>query len=195
MFRNKLAVTDDRTLLKYPFNPDIDHFTGPLEAPVEIVLYAGFQCRHCGDAYLALRRLRGSLGSHLKIVFRHFPLPALHPLALEAAVATEAAALQQKFWEMHDIIFECQRFLVKSSFSKFAEKLALDMALFNYPVGYKALVQKVLDDFQSGLKCGVDSTPTLFINGFNYNGFMDAESLYDTCNGLMGKKKLLYVAS
>jgi protein-disulfide isomerase len=83
-----------------------DHIQGKNTAPLELVEYGDYQCPHCGHAYPIIKNLQRSLGANLKFVFRNFPLSEMHPDAFNAAVAAEAAGLQQKFWDMHDIIFE-----------------------------------------------------------------------------------------
>lgn len=93
---------------------------------------------------------------------------------------------------MHDLIFENQKYLVKSSFSRFAEIIDLDFTIFEDSYQYKKLVDKVIRDFESGVKSGVDSTPTLFINGYKYNGFEDAESLFKRCKYEMNLNETLF---
>jgi len=167
--------------LKPAFNTLLDNYTGSYNAPVELVQYSDFQCEFSGNIYTTLKVLQEYLGDQLRFVFRHFPLANLNPLALDAAVASEAAAMQGKFWEMHDLIFKNQKYLVKSSFSKFAEEIGLDMYYFENSREHKRLRHKVINDFESGVKSGVDGTPTFFINGRRYNGFVDFESLLKTC--------------
>ncbi|MEO5891457.1 MAG: thioredoxin domain-containing protein [Ferruginibacter sp.] len=170
-----------RNMLKMPFCAKRDNFIGAVTAPIELVQYGDFQCRHSGNVYVAIKLLQQYLGGQLKYIYRHFPLPTVHPLALDAAVASEAAAQQGKFWLMHDIIFEQQKYLVRSSFSRFAEAIELNTTVFENSRGYKKLIHKVINDFESGVKSGVDGTPTFFINGQRYNGPDDFDSLYRTC--------------
>ncbi|MCE9540615.1 MAG: thioredoxin domain-containing protein, partial [Bacteroidetes bacterium] len=96
------------TLLKPPVNSN-DHIRGNINAPIELVEYGDFQCSDCGRAYPMIKAIRQALGDDLKFVFRHFPLTEIHPQAVNAALAAEAAALQNKFWEMHDIILQNQK--------------------------------------------------------------------------------------
>lgn len=172
-------------MLKLPFSCKRDNFIGLVNAPLELLLYGDFQCQHCGEVYTSVKLLQRYMGDHIRFVFRHFPLLTLHPLALEAAVAAEAAALQGRFWEMYDMIFEQQSYLVRSSFSKFAEKIGLDINSFENSLERKTLIHKVVNDFESGVKSGVDCTPTFFIDGHRYSGFEDFESLYKTCKYAM----------
>jgi protein-disulfide isomerase len=181
MFLKWQTSRDIGTSLKLPFTVSRDHFLGLPESHLEIVEYGDFQCSHCGEIYSSMRLLRGHFGDQLRFIFRHYPLPSVHPLSLEAALASEAAALHGRFWEMHDLIFENQRFLVRSSFSRFADEIGLNGVPYANSIGRRKLLNRVLDDFDSGLQNGVIGTPTLFINGERYNGFLDTENLYDAC--------------
>jgi protein-disulfide isomerase len=172
-------------MLKLPFSINRDNYIGFQQASLELVQYGDFQCEHCGSVYTSIKLIQQYLGDKLKFVFRHFPLVTLHRFALDAAVASEAAGLQGKFWQMHDLIFENQKYLTKSSFSGFADKLQLDMTVFENSREYKKIIHKIVNDFESGVKSGVDCTPTFFINGHRYNGFENFESLYRTCKYAM----------
>ena len=162
-----------------------DHACGPVEAPLELVQYGDFLCSHCGDVYPTIKLLQEKLGNDIRFVYRHYPLHTIHQLSLEAAIASEAAALQGKFWYMHDMIYENQKYLLRSSFSGFAESIDLDMKTFEDSRGHKQLFHKVVNDFGKGVQCSVGSTPTFFINGQRYNGFDDFDSLYKTCRFAM----------
>jgi protein-disulfide isomerase len=177
------------TGLMMPFNISRDHFWGLPGSHLEIVEYGDFQCPHCGDIYSSMRLLQEYFGDQLRFIFRHYPLPSIHPLSLEAAMASEAAAFHGKFWEMHDLIFENQLFLVRSSFSRFADQISLNSVLYTNRIDHQKLLKRVLDDFDSGLKSGVIGTPTLFINGERYNGFLDTENLYNACSYAIEAKK------
>ena len=159
------------------FRTDYDHFQGYPIAPIELIEYGDFQCEHCANIYPVIKCLLDSFGDHLKFVYRHYPIPTRHPLSLQAAVATEAAALQGKFWYMHDIIYENHNFLTRASFSEFAREIELDTRAFEDCREHRKLFRKVISDFESGVKSGVDSTPTFFINGARYDGFDDFENL------------------
>jgi protein-disulfide isomerase len=160
------------------FRTDYDHYQGCPLAPIELVQYGDFQCEHCADVYPVIKWLQDSFGNHLKFVYRHYPIPTRHPLSLQAAVASEAAALQGKFWHMHDIIYENQKYLTRTSFSEFAREIDLDSQAFEDCREHRKLFQKVISDFEGGVKSGVDSSPTFFINGARYDGFDDFDSLY-----------------
>ncbi len=160
------------------FRTDYDHFQGSPLAPIELIQYGDFQCAHCADVYPLIKCLQDCFGSMLKFVYRHYPIPVRNPLSLQAAVAAEAAALQGKFWYMHDMIYENQKYLTRASFSEFAREIDLDTRVFEDCREQRQLFRKVISDFEGGVKSGVDSSPTFFVNGVRYDGFDDFDSLY-----------------
>jgi protein-disulfide isomerase len=109
-------------------------------------------------------------------------LPNLHHLALEAAVAAEAAGLQGNFWAMHTKIMDNQFHLNRASLNSFAEEIGLDMGEFISNFKNRHLLRKITSDFESGIHSGVIGTPAFFINGLMYNGFDDFNSLYKVCS-------------
>jgi protein-disulfide isomerase len=154
-----------------------DHVLGKENAPLEMVEYGDYECPHCGRAHPIVKDIIRQLGDHLKFVFRNFPLSNVHPHAVSAAVAAEAAALQGKFWEMHDIIFENQKTLEAEHLFLFAHKIGLDMERFKNDIQDPALNDKVEKDFYGGLRSGVNRTPTFFINGQKYDGDWSGNNL------------------
>ena len=160
-----------------PVNDD-DHVFGNPGARIELVEYGDYECPHCGRAYPIVKDIQQKFGADLKFVFRNFPLSKIHANAFAAAVATEAASLQEKFWEMHDIIFENQRRLDQDHIYLFADTLGLDLERFEDDMQRKSLADKVEQDFESGLRSGVSGTPTFFINGKQYDGDWEGEHLY-----------------
>ena len=174
-------------MLKYLFDHTRDHYYGNPLAPVELIQYGDFNCEHSAAAYAEIKMLQDKMGNQLKFVFRHFPLSTIHPMAVDAAVAAEAASLQGelKFWQMHDMIFENQKYLTTAALSKFAEEIGLNVNSFETDRRNKKLIWKVTSDFESGIKSGVNGTPTFFINGHLYNGFHDFENLYQTCKYIL----------
>lgn len=147
-----------------------DHLLGNPSAVIELVEYGDYECPYCGRAYPIVKDIKEQLGSGLKFVFRNFPLTKIHPHAFPAAVATEAAGLQGKFWEMHDLVFENQKTLNDEHITQFAGQLGLDLERFQSDLKQEALKDKVEHDFESGLRSGVNRTPTFFINGTKYEG-------------------------
>jgi len=165
-----------------PLRPPIsdnDHSQGNKQAVIELLKYGDYQCPHCGRAYPIVKRMQEQLGEKMRFVFRNFPLAKIHPEATIAAVATEAAALQDKYWEMHDIIFENQEYLSPEFLLGCARELELDMARFEEDIARQELVAKVEADFESGIRSGVNATPTFFINGEKYNNGWEGERMMD----------------
>jgi protein-disulfide isomerase len=117
------------TKLKPPVSEQ-DHIKGQIDAPVVLVEYGDFQCPHCGAAYPMIKQIEKKFKERMAFVFRHFPLSELHPYAQAAAVASEAAANQGKFWQMHGLIFENQNLLGLPMLLELAETMNLDMKAF-----------------------------------------------------------------
>jgi len=142
-----------------------DQQTGNANAPVTLVEYGDYQCSHCAHAHPLLKQLVEEEGGELRFVFRNFPLSQSHPLATLAAQAAEAAGKQQKFWEMHDMIYEKLDGLSRDSFTAFAASLGLDLEKFDADLESDDIAAKVESDFESGIRSGVNGTPSFFING------------------------------
>ena len=147
-----------------------DHASGSPTAPVTLVEYGDYECPHCGHAHPIVESIRRKLGKRLRFVFRNFPLAEAHPHARHAAEAAEAAAEQGKFWEMHDAMFEDQSALEDDQLVAKAERLKLDGARIATALAEGAYTKRVRDDFRSGVRSGVNGTPTFFINGRRYDG-------------------------
>ena len=156
---------------------DSDHIKGNPEAPIVLVKYGDFQCPHCARAHLVVTQMQRELGTDLKFVFRNFPLAKIHPEATLAAIAAEAAARQEKYWEMHDLIFENQDELGEELLFDIAQELQLDMDRFRLDLADPALAAKVEADFESGIRSGVNATPTFFINGEKYNDGWESDRM------------------
>jgi protein-disulfide isomerase len=157
-----------------------DHAEGPADAPLTLVEYGDYQCPYCGAAYPVVKRLQKTLGEKLRFVFRNFPLTQAHPYAQVAAEAAEAAALQGKFWEMHDLLFEQQALLEPDIIPTWAEKLGLDLEKLGNDIGHGVVEERIREDRQSGIRSGVNGTPTFFINGIRFDGPPDYGSLMAT---------------
>ena len=170
-----MSVPEEPDLVR-PIGPD-DHVLGPVSAPVTLVEYGDYQCPYCGAAYEELQIVQRHLGPDLRFGFRHFPLVDIHPNALPAAVAAEAADRQGQFWAMHDTLFAHQDDLSPPSLLTYASALGLDMARFQRDTGDPAIIERIRTDITSGLASGVPGTPTYFVNGYRYEGPDDAASL------------------
>jgi protein-disulfide isomerase len=162
--------------LKPPVS-DADHSDGPADAPVELVEYGDFECPHCGAAYPIVQEVQRLLGNGLRFVYRHFPLTQIHPHAEHAAESSEAAAEQDAFWEMHDMLFEHQDALGDPDLVRYAKKLELDAGRVAKGLAAGTYEPRVRRDFASGVRSGVNGTPTFFINGVRHVGPWDLDSL------------------
>lgn len=153
-----------------PVNLQNAHVRGRADAPVLIEEYGDFQCPPCGFLHPILKRLEGEYEKQVRVVFRHYPLRNMHKHADEAARATEAAALQGKFWQMHDLLFEKQNEWKDASparplFLNYARTLGLDLGKFTQDIDSAAISNRVMSDEAQGSARGVTGTPTVFING------------------------------
>jgi len=168
---------DNSVMLTQPVSAR-DHAEGPEDAPLTLVEYGDYQCPYCGAAYPVVKRLQKTLGKDLRFVFRNFPVTQAHPYALVAAEAAEAAALQGKFWEMHDLLYERQTHLTPDVIPVWAKKIGLDLNKFGKDIKQGGVVEKrIQEDRQSGIRSGVNGTPTFYINGKRYDGSPDYDSL------------------
>ena len=158
--------------LAVPVN-ERDYLRGPARAPVTLLEYGDFQCPSCGAAYWVLRDIEERFRRDLRFVFRHFPLTELHPLAMIAAEASEAAGVQGRFWEMHDILFQNQPNFLTEQLVAYAAELGLDVNAFVADLESHCHVPKIREDFMGGVRSGVNGTPCLFINGQRFNGPAD----------------------
>lgn len=163
--------------LKPPIGP-ADHVQGPLDAGIVLVEYGDYECPYCGDAYPELKAVKEALGDALCFVFRNFPLRNAHPHAERAAEFAEAAATIDRFWEMHDLLYENQQALDDGSLVGYATQLGFDRALVDAALAGN-FAERVRRDFTGGVRSGVNGTPSLFINGERYDGPRDAQSLLD----------------
>jgi len=141
--------------------------------------YGDFECPYCGNAYAEVKELRRRMGDRLTFEFRHFPIEAKHPHALQAAEAAEAARAQGRFEEMHDLLFDNQKALERDDLIGYARRLGLDVDRFTRELDEHAHVDSIRADQQAALEAGVAGTPTFFVDGQVYEGFYDAESLAD----------------
>ncbi len=171
--------------LKPPVGPQ-DHLQGNPDAPIELVEYGDFECPFCGQAYSSVKAVQAALGDDLRFVFRNFPLAEAHPHALPAAQAAEAAGLQGRFWEMHDVLFEHQDMLDEPNLFRFAAALGLDMERFARDFASPGVAAKIRADFLSGARSGVNGTPTFFVNGERYDASWAPEDFIAALSTLAG---------
>jgi protein-disulfide isomerase len=162
--------------LTVPLGPP-DHTRGPAAARATLVEYGDFQCPFCGQAYGVVEAVLEALGDQVQFAFRHFPLTEMHPPAQLAAEAAEAAGAQGRFWEMHHLLFEHQNQLDEHSLLGYARLLGLDLDAFAAALTTGSYIPRVERDFVSGVRSGVNGTPTFFINGLRYDGSPDFHTL------------------
>jgi Na+/H+ antiporter NhaA len=158
------------TELEPPIDPEVDHIRGPADAPLSLVEYGDVECPFCGRATGVVAELRARFGDELRYVFRHLPLPEVHPNAQLAAEATEAAGAQGAFWPMHDRLFAHQDQLEGADLLSHAAALGLDLERFARELGSGTHGQRVRDDVAGAEASGVRGTPTFFVNGVRHEG-------------------------
>jgi protein-disulfide isomerase len=162
--------------LKTAVTPE-DHVQGPENAAATLVEYGDYECPHCGHAYGIVKRVQKHFGKGLRFVFRNFPLSEMHPHAESAAETAEFAGAHGKFWEMHDGLFENQERLGGPLYLELAQELGLSPAELRKALEEAKYKDRVRADFSSGVRSGVNGTPTFFINGKRHDGPFDYESL------------------
>ena len=170
--------------LKVPVS-ESDHQIGLPAAPLTLVEYGDFDCRFCSQAHSVVEALRARFGKNLRFVFRHNPRGDLHPHARLAAAASEAAALQGKFWGMHDLLFANPNVLEEPDLLRYARLLELDAAQFAVDLHSHAVAKRVRDDEVGGAHSSIISTPTFFINGMQFHGTPDFETLESAIGALI----------
>jgi protein-disulfide isomerase len=165
---------------RFPPLTERDHVLGDDTAQVTLIEYGDFECPYCGAAYPILKQVTKRLGRRLRFVFRNFPLADMHPHAEHAAEAAESVAArggQKAFWAMHDLMFEHQRHLDDASLAKYAAQAGVDAKGVLEDLRNETYAAQVRASFMSGVRSGVNGTPTLFIDGIRYDGPRDEETL------------------
>ena len=162
-----------------PLEDGVDHVRGPQGARL-IVEYGDYECPYSRQAYRSIERVEAELDAGVRFAWRHFPLAEIHPHALAASRAAEAAALQGRFWEMHELLFHRQKALEDEDLQRYASELGLDLGRFDRDLGSQAVLERIERDFRSGIQSGeVRGTPTLFIDGVVHLGGYDANTLLE----------------
>ncbi len=174
--RALLGGSETLTDLAVPVDPDRDRIRGSVEAPVTVLEYGDFECPYCGRAESVLRDLLADFGD-VRYVWRHLPLSDVHPRAPLAAEASEAAAAQGAFWEMHDLLLDHQDDLRPSDLLAYAEQLGLDLDRFEDELRRHVYAPRVEEDVDSADMSGVTGTPTFFVNEKRHEGAYDINSL------------------
>ena len=166
-WRRRLA--SDYSALSVPPDPSRDHMLGASDAPLQLVEYTDFECPSCQAASVAIARVRKHLGDELLVVVRHFPIVDAHPVAMSAAEAVEAAGSQGRFWDMYRRIYRSRHPPTKVNLHRYAGALGLDVARFEKDMRDHEHAGRIREDFETGLRSGVNATPTIFVNGFRHD--------------------------
>ncbi|MEO8040951.1 MAG: DsbA family protein [Betaproteobacteria bacterium] len=167
----------DRFELHVPVQP-IDHVLGSAQAQVTVVEYSDFECPNCKAAAPGLKLLLKRFEAKVRVVYRHFPLEEVHPHALLAAQAAEAAAAQDRFWPMHDLLFENQNHLKPNQLRGYADHLELDLTRFDAELADQVYLQRVREQIEGGRRSGVHGTPAFFVNGTIQDVSFGMEALF-----------------
>jgi len=179
--------TSDATVGEYespklliPVTIERDHVEGLSNAPLTLVEYGDYQCPYCGAAYPEVKKVQKELGSKLRFVFRNFPITSSHEFAEHAAEIAEAASAQGKFWKMHDFLYEHQDLLGDdNSIFACAGELGLDVQRLAEEGMNSTYLNRIKEDFNGGIRSGVNGTPTFYVNGTRYNGSPLAKDLLE----------------
>jgi len=163
-------------MLTEPINAN-DHVQWNAEAPITLVEYGDFECPHCAKAHIILKRIHKRLGDQVRLVFRNFPLKQIHSMAEPAAETAEFAATHGKYWEMHDAIFENQKLLSPEFLFELAKQVGISPDELGQALQTEAFAPRVKHDFLTGVRSGVNGTPTFFINGQRLDGGWEYDDL------------------
>ena len=157
----------DRLKLTIPIN-ERDHTIGPADAAVTVVHYGDYQCPDCHRRHHEIQKLIDELLHSVRFVYRHFPLVNVHPQALRAAEAAEAAAAQGKFWEMHRHLYSDPDKLGDRNLRHYAHAIGLDLGRYDSEMASSRYADQILQDYHNSVIYGITGTPTTFVNGVLY---------------------------
>jgi len=170
-------VRQEQEWVVEPLDTALDHVRGPSGARL-ILEYGDYECPYSRAAFREIESVERQLAGGVRFAYRHFPLTDIHPHALAASAAAEAAALQEDFWLMHGVLFHHQKALEEDDLRRYAAELGLDAARFDRERSSGGVLERVRRDVESALASGeVQGTPTLFIDGTVYRGSYEAADL------------------
>jgi protein-disulfide isomerase len=171
------TIPEERQPTVEPLDDVFDHVRGPAAGPL-ILEYGDYECPYSRQAFREIERVEQQVSGGVRFAFRHFPLAEIHPHAFAAAAAAEAAALQGRFWEMHEQLFHRQKALNDDDLQRYAAQLELDVPRFDQDRFSPNVLRRIRRDVESGIASGhVRGTPTLFIDGVVHLGGYDAATL------------------
>ena len=177
------TIPEERQPTVEPLDDVFDHLRGPAAGRL-ILEYGDYECPFSRQAFREIERVEQQVSGGIRFAFRHFPLVEIHPHAFAAAAAAEAAALQGRFWEMHELLFHRQKALGDDDLQRYATQLELDVARFDQDRFSPDILRRIRRDVESGIASGdVRGTPTLFIDGVVHLGGYDAATLMKTLAG------------
>jgi Na+/H+ antiporter NhaA len=188
--RQLAGTAEDILDLSQEVEPQRDHVRGPEDALVTFVEYGDFECPYCGQAEPVIRELLASFDDDVRYVWRHLPLNDVHPHAQIAAEASEAAAAQGRFWEMHDVLLAHQGELLPAHLRAYATELSLDADRVLDELHSRAHAARISEDVTSADESGVSGTPSFFINGRRHYGAYDIATLTDAVRAARGRAHL-----
>lgn len=171
-------------MLKIPVT-EKDQTFGNAAAPLQLVEFGDYECPYCGAAYPVIKKLQHYFGKQLLFVFRNFPLVDMHPDAYPAAQVAEASGLQNKFWPVHDMIYENQQALSINQLFNYAGKAGVNREQLVVEMNAEEVTDKIEMDIEGGARSGVNGTPSFFINGRRYDGDYDFESMKEFMAALL----------
>jgi protein-disulfide isomerase len=180
-------MSSEYSSLSLPIDIKRDHIQGPDTAHITLVEYGDYECPYCGQAYPIIKQIQDYFGDNLRFVFRNFPLTQVHPHAQRAAEAAEAADTQNKFWNMHDYLYEHQQALDDKHLQKYAKIIELDLERFDKDMKNHAHVLRIREDL-SGVQSGVNGTPSFYIHEKRYNDSWDFDTLVQILTSIRDSK-------
>jgi protein-disulfide isomerase len=158
-------------------DPERDHISGSADGLIRLLEYGDYECPFCAEVQPIVKEIQRRLSDDLLFGFRNFPLTNIHPHSEHAAEAAEAAGTQKNFWGMHETLFENQGALDDGDLAEYAAELGLDETRLIREVTSSVYAPRIREDFKSGVRGGVNGTPTFFINGERYDGTLDLKHL------------------
>ncbi|MBC7537326.1 MAG: thioredoxin domain-containing protein [Bacteriovorax sp.] len=170
-----------------------DHHIGSIHALVTLVEYGDFECPHCSIFAPMVDQLINEFKTNLYFVLRHFPVSNIHPHALLAALAAEAAGLQNEFWSFSEFLFKNYDYLSPELIDECAEGLNLNLHQFRKDMKSEELLERITKDFSGGARSGVNGTPTLFLNGHRYEGPLTYNFLREAILRLIDEAQATYI--
>lgn len=190
MRKKDSSENENSSKLTAPLNSGSDHTRGNISAPVKLVEYGDYECPFTGRAYPIVKEIMRQFGDDkICFVFRNFPLTEIHPHAENAAEAAEAAAAQNRFWEMHDYLFEHQRALDDNHLLEYAKTVRLsDINKFKKDLSGHIYAPLIKESIEGGINSGVEGTPTFFVNGVRYDDSWDLKTFSQTLKSQLNRQ-------